>query len=577
MADPGRLGRAWAVAAVLVAIAPLAGCGTATPAVTPAGGPSGTDSGVGTEIGASTDTVARAAALAARLADVDLVGQVLVPFAYGDGATKVSGPAAAANRALAGVDTPAALVTRYHLGGLVLVARAAADPTGSTNPTTNLDNPAQVRALTTGLQAAALGLPAGVPLLLGTDQEYGVVTRMRTGVVQLPSAMAFGAAGDPGLTTRAWAAAGADLAALGLNTDFAPDADVLGAGGNTVIGSRSYGQDADAVADQVAAAVRGLRGAGIAATLKHFPGHGHTGADSHATLPVLAQDRAALEAGDLPPFRAGIAAGAELVMSGHLEVRAIDPGVPASFSAKVLVDLLRHQLGFTGVVISDALDMAPARRWSPGEAAVRAVLAGNDMLLLPPDLAAAQRGLLDALASGRLPRARLVEAVTRILTLKLGFAARPVPATLAGLAGPDRQAAASAVATAAVTLLKGRCTGPLVTGPVTITSAAGLDKQRTWLATALRAVGVTITGSGGTGVHLVGYGHTSADLDPYAAVTVALDTPYPLATAASPTRIATYSATQAAMVALAAVLAGRAGAPGRSPVNVPGLPRSACR
>src|SRR5690606_6095925 len=131
-------------------------------------------------------------------------------------------------------------------------------------------------------------------------------------------------------------------------------ADVLGAR-SAVIGSRSYGSDPAAAAEQVAAAVRGLEPAGLAAAFKHFPGHGHTEADSHSELPVLAQDVAALEARDLPPFEAGIAAGASVVMSGHLDVRAIDPGVPATFSRKVLVGLLRERLGFTGLVVTDAM------------------------------------------------------------------------------------------------------------------------------------------------------------------------------------------------------------------------------
>jgi beta-N-acetylhexosaminidase len=184
------------------------------------------------------------------LTEEDLVGQVLVGYAYGDAAGTVSAASAAGNQRLAGVDTPAEMVDRYRLGGVILVARSADDPTAGTNPTTNVDSPEQVRALTAGLRAAAR-----LPLLIGTDQEYGVVTRIRSGIVQLPSAMAFGAAGDPALTERAWAAAGAGLATLGVNVDFAPVADVLGPGG--VIGSRAFGGDPVAVARQVAAAVRG--------------------------------------------------------------------------------------------------------------------------------------------------------------------------------------------------------------------------------------------------------------------------------------------------------------------------------
>jgi beta-N-acetylhexosaminidase len=549
----------------------LAGCTSASGR--PGGPPPGSTDPV--SAAPSGDLAARAAALAAQLGEADLVGQVLMPYAYGNDANTVSTASAGANRKLAGVATPAEMVAKYRLGGLILVSFSADDPTGGTNPTTNVQSAAQVAKLTAGLQAAGGKLPAGVPLLIGTDQEYGVVTRIKSGITQLPSAMALGAAGDPKLTENAWRAAGADLAGIGLNVDFAPDSDVLGPLGSSVIGSRSYGSDPRQVGDQVSAAVRGLQGNGVAATLKHFPGHGHTTADSHTNLPALTQSRAALESDDLPPFAAGIAAGADVIMSGHLDVRSIDPGVPASLSSKVLVDLLRGQLGFTGVVVTDALNMAPVARFGPGESAVRALLAGNDILLMPPDPAAAQRGLLDALHSGRLPKDRLVQAVTRILTLKLKLAAatRPDASTLDSA---EHRAAAAAAAAASVTVLRGQCGPALVRGPVRVTSSGGRDQQRSWLATALRAQGVTVADSGGTEVHLVGYGDNAGDLAAGASVTVAMDTPYVLRSAQSPVLVATYSSSQASMTALAAVLAGKAKPAGKSPVPVSGLPRSSC-
>jgi beta-N-acetylhexosaminidase len=374
------------------------------------------------------------------------------------------------------------------------------------------------------------------------------------------------------LTEAAWRAAGAELAAVGVNVDFAPDADVTATPGNTVIGSRSYGSTPSAVAEQVAAAVRGLQAAGVAATLKHFPGHGNTVVDSHQALPVLGQSLADLTSTDLPPFQAGIAAGSWLVMSGHLDVAAIDKGVPASFSSKVLGPLLRGQLGFGGVVVTDALNMAPAMAWPPGEAAVRALLAGNDLLLMPPDLAAARQGLLDALGSGRLPRARLVEAVTRIATLRYELAAVSPTAVSAD---EDRNAA-DAVATAAVTVLRGACSGALVPGPVRITASDGFARPAAWLADELRRRGVEVSDTGGSLVRLIGYGDGADQLVPGAAVTVAMDTPYVLAAADSPALLATYSSTEAALRAAAAVIAGRAPAVGRSPVAVAGLPRTAC-
>ncbi len=521
------------------------------------------------------DPAARAAALVRTLADEDLVGQVLMPYAYGSSATKVSPASAAGNRALAGVDTPAEMVTKYRLGGVILVGFSADDPTSANQVTTNVDNPRQVHELTTGLRKAAGKLPAGpAPFLIGTDQEYGVVTRITDGVTLLPSALAVGAAGDPALTESAWRAAGAELAAMGINMDFAPVADVL-VKRSTVIGSRSFGADPQQAAAQVAAAVRGLQAEGVAASVKHFPGHGLSSADSHQDLPVITQSRAVLDRTAFPPFRAGVDAGAMAVMSAHLDVRAIDPGTPATFSHKVLTDVLRGQLGFQGVVITDGMNMEPAKRWSPGEAAVRALNAGNDLILMTPNVGEAYDGLLAALRDGSLPRARLVEAATRVLTMKFKLADRPTP-DMSTLGSADHRKAVADLAAATVTMLRGRCDAAPVTGPVTVTTSAGRDRARAALTRELTAAGVNVVPSGGRIVHLVGYGDDAGDLRADATVTVAMDTPYVLADAKSPTLLASYSSSPASMTALAAVLAGKARPAGHSPVPVTGLPASAC-
>ncbi|MEV4707965.1 glycoside hydrolase family 3 N-terminal domain-containing protein [Actinoplanes sp. NPDC049316] len=520
------------------------------------------------------DPATRARETVRTLSDAALAGQVLMPYAYGDNADRVDSAAAAGNQKLAGVGTPAEMITKFGLGGVILVGFAPGDPTGATNPATNVENPQQVRALTDGLQAAARQLPGGAPLLIGTDQEFGVVTRVRTGVTQLPSAMALGAAGQPALTERAWNAAGRELAAMGINLDFAPVADTLGPQGSSVIGSRSYGADPAANAAQVRAAVRGMQGAGVSAALKHFPGHGHTTGDSHDGLPIVRQSMAQWEREDQPPFAAGLGAGAAVVMSGHLDVEALDKGVAATFSHKIMTDVLRGKLKFTGVAVTDAMNMAPAMKWPAGEAAVRALNAGNDMLLMPPDITAARDGIIAALQNGTLKRERLVEAVTRILTLK--FRSERAQPDLSVLESPEHRKAVLAADAAAVTVLKGRCSGPLVTGPVTVTASGGRETARTGLVEALQQAGVPVQAAGGTVVHLVGYGDHTTDLSPDAAVTVSMDTPYLLAAAKSPTLLATYSSSRLSLDALAAVLAGKAKAPGRSPVQVGKLPRSAC-
>nr|WP_045743472.1 glycoside hydrolase family 3 protein [Actinoplanes rectilineatus] len=521
------------------------------------------------------DPATRAAATVARLSDEDLAGQVLMPYAYGSAATEVDKIAAGGNQQLAGVNTPAEMIAKYRLGGLILVSFTAGDPTSDTNPTTNVENPEQVRKLTAGLQQASAALPVQAPLMIGTDQEYGVVTRITEGVTMMPSAMAFGAAAQPSLTEGAWRAAGEELAAMGVTVDFAPVADTLGPQGSGVIGSRSYGADPAVNSAQVAAAVRGLQSAGVAASLKHFPGHGHTTGDSHDELPVIAQSRAKWEKEDLPPFKAGIGAGAGVVMSGHLDLQAVDKGTAATFSHKVMTDVLRGELKFTGVAISDAMNMAPAKKWPAGEAAVRALNAGNDMLLMPPDIRAARDGILDGLKSGSLKRERLTEAVTRILTLKFTTAQKTQP-ELSVVGSEQHRQAVTALDAASITVLKGRCTGSLVTGPVTVTAPGSRETARANLVRALQDAGVTVQAAGGTVVHLVGYGDGLADLNADAGVTVMMDNPGLLGSAKSPTLIATYSSSKLSLTALAAVIAGKAKAPGRSPVAVPGLPRSAC-
>ncbi len=519
----------------------------------------------------------RAATAVAAFSDEELAGQVLMPYAYGDKATEVTEKSAAKNRELGGVSTPAEMVTKYHLGSLILVGFSAdGDPTATNQATTNVDKPAQVRALTDGLQDASAKSRAGLPpLLIGTDQEYGIVTRVKEGVTALPAAMAFGAAGKPALTEAAWKVAGTELSAMGVNVDFAPVADTLGAQGSGVIGSRSYGGDVRANGAQVAAAVKGLRAGGVLASLKHFPGHGHTAADSHTELPVVNQSRAALDTQDLPPFVAGIGAGAGMVMSGHLDVTAIDKGVPATFSRKVMTDLLRGTLKFTGVAVTDAMNMKPAMAWPPGEAAVRALVAGNDLLLMPPDVGAAHAGIVAAVKSGALPRERLVEAATRVLTLRFGLVGAPRP-ELSTLASAAHVAAVRPAAAAAITMLRGSCGKAPVTGKVTVTAAGGRETAKANLIKALRAAGVQVADSGGAVVHLVGYGDKQADLSPGAAVTVAMDVPTLLGRSTSEVLLATYSSSPLSMAALADVLAGKARPTGRSPIAVPGLPKTTC-
>ena len=283
----------------------------------------------------------------------------------------------------------------------------------------NIAGPEQLARLTAQLRSAG-GLP-----LVAIDEEGGDVTRIAhlTGS-PYPGNAALGAVDDAALTAAVHRALGQDLAALGINVNLAPSVDVNTAADNPVIGIRSFGSDPDLVARHAAAAVRGLQAAGIAACAKHFPGHGSTSADSHHGIVTVQASLDLLRRRDLPPFTAAIAAGVRGVMPGHLRVPELTGDDPATLSAAALNGLLRGELGFTGVIISDALEMrAVSDLYGVPEAAVLAVAAGTDLLCFGRDAAedsylAVRRALSEAVASGRLSAERLTEAQQNVARLR---------------------------------------------------------------------------------------------------------------------------------------------------------------
>lgn len=482
------------------------------------------------------------------------VGQLLMPYFYGAAADAVDAAEAAANVRSSGASTAGEMIARYHLGGVILIQR----PDGPSTTTHNLDDPAQITRLTAQLQQAAHADGQYLPLLISTDQEEGIVTRIGAPATLLPGNMALGAAADPALTQAAAAASGGELATVGVNMDMAPDADVLTAGpANTVIGSRSFGADPQRVAEHTKAALIGFRQAGVAAVVKHFPGHGSVTLDSHDTAPVITGGRELLVSRDLPPFQAALSAGAEAVMVGHLRVASLDASQPATYSPALIDGLLRRELGFSGVVVTDALRMGGAREYPPGEAAVRAILAGADILLMPSDLAATQQGLLAAVETGRLSKGRLDESVRRVLRLKARLSAQPpIDAPLG-----SHQALANSVALAAVTVVSGPCSGRLLPlGPVRLTG--GTDAERSAFAAALASHGEPVTMHGPLIQLVDAYQHPSGA----AAAAVALDVPWPLDDIDAPVRLAAFSNTPASLAAVAAVLAGDLPARGVMPV-----------
>ncbi|WP_103531321.1 glycoside hydrolase family 3 protein [Streptomyces sp. SM11] len=337
------------------------------------------------------------------------VGQLFVMRVYGHSATDPDQADIDANLAEIGVRTAAELISTYQVGGIIYFTWAH-----------NTRDPHQIASLSNGLQRAALAGRSRLPLLVSTDQEHGIVCRVGEPATLLPGAMALGAGGSRSDTRRAARIAGAELAALGINQNYAPDADVNVNPANPVIGVRSFGSDPESVAALVAAQVKGYQGAGIASTAKHFPGHGDTSTDSHTGLPVINHTRAQWDELDAPPFRAAIRARIDSIMTAHIVVPALDPSEdPATLSRPILTGILREELGYDGVVVTDSLGMQGVRtKYGDDRVPVLALLAGVDQLLNPPDLSVAWNAVLDAVRGGEISEARIEESILRILRLK---------------------------------------------------------------------------------------------------------------------------------------------------------------
>ena len=502
-----------------------------------------------------------------------------------------------------GTRAPVAMVRDLHLGGVI-----AFD--------SNVASAAQITGVNTALTRQ---VRRKWPLFLSVDQEGGVVERLRRAATSFPAFMSAGAAADPALTQRAYAASGAELRGLGFTVDFAPDADVTSGPGDPTIGSRSVSSRPRTVAEHVVAASTGFAQSGVLPVVKHFPGHGSVPADSHLTLPVQTKSLADLESSDLVPFREAVEAGLPSVMVGHIDVRAIDPRVPSSLSRKVVTGLLRDELGFDGLVVTDSLEMAGvARGRQPGRTAVRAMRAGADVLLMPPSPAVARAALVTAVRSGSLPRRRLEQSAARQIALLTHLAGSRGKAVGSGRAASRRLSAA------AITVTDGACSGALVGGTVHPYGDAGA--VGTFAAAAIGA-GLTVLQrrsppdrlgtaaprperrategkrryrkrvrawrkseasrvrrldawnareearlSAGTAIGFSGLHDAPVDGD----IAVATDSPWVLGQVGAPTRIATYGDTPAAMEVLVEVLLGRAAAPGRLPVKVAGVARAGC-
>jgi beta-N-acetylhexosaminidase len=296
------------------------------------------------------------------------------------------------------------MVRERNIGGVILFGY-------------NMKSEEQVESLVGSLQTLSMRTEPGVPLFVAVDQEGGDIASAPW-VVPEPAAAEVGSRGDPDEARAIAAKMGRQLLRAGINTDFAP---VVDTGFGAAIGNRSYGEDPELVARMGVAAVEGFEEAGVVSAAKHFPNHGPARSDSHVSVPVIRHDAKTLQSYDLPPFEAAVDAGVPMVMVGHLVYPAVDPHNPASLS-KDAISMLRADLDFRGVIVTDDLAMAGAKGGgTPAEAAVKAVEAGADLLLVsspPQQQADAYDAVVAAVESGEIPRARVRKSVERLLEVK---------------------------------------------------------------------------------------------------------------------------------------------------------------
>ncbi|MDZ4277772.1 MAG: beta-N-acetylhexosaminidase [Dehalococcoidia bacterium] len=305
----------------------------------------------------------------------------------------------------------ASLIEQYHLGNVVLFGP-------------NVTAPDSLRALTTEIQQRAQEQNEGLPALISADQEGGTVTRLTSdfGYTEFPNAQVLGCIDDPQLTREVGRVMGEEMRAVGINMDLAPVLDVNDNPANPVIGPRAFGSAPTVVSTNGLAFMAGLQSTGVAATGKHYPGHGNTSVDSHEALPVVNKTREELETTELAPFAAAVGQGsADVIMTAHVLYPALDPDLPATLSPSIIDGVLRSELGFGGVVMTDSLNMgAIAEITTVGEAAVQSVEAGVDLIAFSSSASTASiyESLLEAVQSGRISEERIDQSVERILAMK---------------------------------------------------------------------------------------------------------------------------------------------------------------
>lgn len=484
------------------------------------------------------------------------------------------------------------LIRQRQVGGVIVFAENVADA-------------AELKALAADVQRIAHDAGAR-PLFIAIDHEGGPVIRVARGLTVLPGAMALAATPDPVASVeRASRIAALELRAAGVNWDLAPVADVNDEPRNAILLNRSFGSDPRRVGELAAAWVRGHAREGVLSCAKHFPGHGSTTVDPHTGLPDLAHDRARLERVELVPFRAAIAAGVPTIMTAHIVMKAIDADRPATLSAKVLEGILRTDLGFDGLVVTDDLEMDALTSFgSEADVAVQAIAAGADQALLRFDEEAHKAGhqkLLDAFAGGRIPIARLESALRRVLAAKARYAgatqgdARPDTAANATAANELARQAVTVLRNEGVLPLRGRILAVSVERPDitlipdTLTLGDAL-RERGASATALSvpqrpsASHIAAATAAARSADVVVIASADLQADPQQAelvrslartrptALVSLRSPYDaLAVPSIPAYVCAYHGRASAVNAAADVLLGRTAPQGRLPVDIPGL------
>jgi beta-N-acetylhexosaminidase len=547
----------------------------------------------------------QAAAVISRMSLEEKVGQLFVMRIYGASATDPAPADVAANQQEIGVASAAELIAKYHVGGIIYFAWAH-----------NTQAPHQIADLSNGIQRAGLAQDTPIPLLISTDQEQGAVARIGSPATLFPGAMALGADGSTADARKAAMVAGVELAAMGVNQNYSPVSDVNINPANPVINVRSFGGDPQAVASLVGAQVDGYQHVGLVSTAKHFPGHGDTGTDSHYALPIINHTLEQWHTIDAPPFQAAISHHIDSIMTAHILVPALDPsGDPATLSQPILTGVLRQQLGFDGVVVTDSLGMAGVRqKYGDDRVPVLALKAGADQLLNPPDLPTAWNAVLEAVKNGELPESRIDTSLLRIIELKLrkGLFRRPY-VTQSGVDRvvgiPAHLAVADRITERTTTMLRNDG-GPLPLAAGTSVLVVGADPAAPSgtggpptgvLAAALTAHGIPATalstGTAPSQATINGAVAAAAQHDAVAVLTydvsptssqrtlvkaltdtgrtvvqIAVRTPYDIAKLPTvKAALATYSWTDVAMRAAARVIAGEVNPAGRLPVDVPTL------